>query len=133
MSSVKYLLLLAVALAAGAWARQLLTDDQRLRFVAMEQATAAPKLLALLPVGLVLLYVIKEISADLVILGSHGWSSEEHASLTERVIESAPCAVLTLHEGRGEPDFRLASAPAGEPPAILVPTDFSDSAAAAVG
>jgi nucleotide-binding universal stress UspA family protein len=84
------------------------------------------------PVGLVLLYLIEEIAADLVVLGSHGWSSEEHASLTERVIESAPCAVLTFREGGGEKDFRLAAAGEGEPPAVLVPTDFSDSAAAAV-
>ncbi len=84
------------------------------------------------PVGLVLLYLIEEIEADLVVLGSHGWSSEEHASLTERIIESAPCAVLTFQEGRGEHEFRLGSATGGAPPAVLVPTDFSDSAAAAV-
>lgn len=66
-----------------------------------------------------------------MVLGSHGWSSEEHSSLTERIIESAPCAVLTVQEGRGERAFRLHTADGEEPPKILAPTDFSDSAAAA--
>jgi nucleotide-binding universal stress UspA family protein len=83
------------------------------------------------PVGLVLLYLIEEIDADLVILGSHGWTSEEHVSLCERLIESAPCPVLTFQEGRGEHAFRLRPGK-GEPPGILVPTDFSESAAAAL-
>jgi len=85
------------------------------------------------PVGLVLLYLIDEIEAELVILGSHGWSSEEHASLSERVIESAPCPVLTFQEGRAEGHaFRLRKAEGEEPPAVLVPTDFSEAAGAAV-
>ncbi len=85
------------------------------------------------PVGLVLLYVIEEISADLVILGSHGWSSEEHTSLSERIIESAPCPVLTIQEGRGdEHAFRLHAADGEGASKVLVPTDFSDDAASAV-
>lgn len=85
------------------------------------------------PVGLVLLYLIKEISADLVILGSHGWSSEEHTSLSERIIDSAPCPVLTVQEGRGDTKaFRLHDAEGEEITRLLVPTDFSDSAASAV-
>ncbi len=85
------------------------------------------------PVGLVLLYLIKEISADLVLLGSHGWSTEEHASLSERIIESAPCPVLTIQESRSDTrPFRL-HVPEGEVASrVLVPTDFSDSAATAV-
>lgn len=83
------------------------------------------------PVGLVLLYLIEEIQADLLILGSHGWTSEEHVSLCERLIESAPCPVLTFQEGRGEHAFRL-HAETGQPAGILVATDFSASAAAAL-
>ncbi len=85
------------------------------------------------PVGLVLLYLIEEISADLVILGSHGWSSEEHTSLSERIIESAPCPVLTIQEGRGDRRaFRLHVAEGEAASRVLVPTDFSDSAASAI-
>ncbi len=85
------------------------------------------------PVGLVLLYLIEEISADLVILGSHGWSSEEHTSLSERIIESAPCPVLTIQEGLGDTRaFRLKAAEGEGASTVLVPTDFSDSGATAV-
>ncbi len=85
------------------------------------------------PVGLVLLYLIDEIAADLVILGSHGWSSEEHTSLSERIISSAPCPVLTIQEGRGEArTLRLRPAEGEAAAKVLVPTDFSDSAGAAV-
>ena len=85
------------------------------------------------PVGLVLLHLIREVSADLVILGCHGWSCEEHTSLSERIIESAPCPVLTIQEGRGEEHcFRLHAKEGRGASRVLVPTDFSDSAAAAV-
>ena len=85
------------------------------------------------PVGLVLLYLIKEIAADLVILGSHGWSSDDHTSLSERIIESAPCPVLTIQEGRGDTRaFRLHVADGEAVARVLVPTDFSESAGAAV-
>ena len=85
------------------------------------------------PVGLVLLYLIKEVSADLVILGSHGWSTEEHTSLSERIIESAPCPVLTIQEGRGDTRaFKLHGADGEIVSKVLVPTDFSEGAAPAV-
>ena len=85
------------------------------------------------PVGLVLLYIVKEISADLVILGSHGWSSEEHTSLSERIIESAPCPVLTIEEGRGDARaFRLHAVEGQGASKVLVPTDLSNDAATAV-
>ncbi len=95
------------------------------------------------PVGLVLLYLIEEISADLVILGSHGWSTEEHTSLSERIIDSAPCPVLTVQEGRSDTrafrlhvdDGKRTIPPEGGKrytAKVLVPTDFSDSAASAL-
>lgn len=84
------------------------------------------------PVGLVLLYLIDEIGADLVVLGSHGWSSEEHASLSERIIDRSPCPVLTFQEGRGERLFRLRGSDGEAPQKVLVPTDFSGSSAPAV-
>ncbi len=85
------------------------------------------------PMGLVLLNLIEDLSADLVLLGSHGWSSDEHTSLSERIIESAPCPVLAIQEGRGD-THALSLHPADGVPATkaLVPTDFSDSASQAV-
>ena len=46
-----------------------------------------------------LLALAAELPADLIVLGSHGWSTETHASVTERIIAEAPCPVLTFNEG----------------------------------
>jgi nucleotide-binding universal stress UspA family protein len=46
------------------------------------------------PAGLVVLSLAQRLPADLIVIGSHGWSTDEHASLTERVIAGAPCPVL---------------------------------------
>jgi universal stress protein A len=50
------------------------------------------------PLDLALLYVARDVSADLVVMGSHGRSTVEHHSLTEEIIVRAPCCVLTLTE-----------------------------------
>ena len=42
------------------------------------------------PVGLVLLYLIQEISADLVILGSHGWAAWRRRSYAKRRVRCSP-------------------------------------------
>lgn len=79
----------------------------------------------------VLLLLAEQLPADLVVLGSHGWSTDEHSSITERIVEKSPCPVLTIQEGH-EHAFRLRPQ-SGEPTVrVLVPTDLSDSAATAV-
>lgn len=79
----------------------------------------------------VLLQLVGELPADLVVLGSHGWSTEEHASVGERIIERCPCPVLTLREKESDvtEPFKLREQ---DHPRILVPTDFSESADEAV-
>lgn len=84
------------------------------------------------PLATVLLALARELPADLLVLGSHGWSTEDHASVTERVIDQAPCPVLTIHEPSALGTFRLKPEPGGEPPRVVVPTDFSESASRAV-
>jgi universal stress protein A len=80
-----------------------------------------------------LLALAEELPADLIVLGSHGWSTETHASVTERVIAEAPCPVLTFNEGAlATGRFRLRPEMGGEPPIVIVPTDFSPTAAHAV-
>jgi universal stress protein A len=80
-----------------------------------------------------LLALAAELPADLIVLGSHGWSTETHASVTERIIAEAPCPVLTFNEGAlATGRFRLRPAAGGEPPIAVVPTDFSPTAAHAV-
>jgi universal stress protein A len=84
------------------------------------------------PVGMVVLSLAEQLPADLVVLGSHGWSTDDHASVAERVIAQAPCPVLTFNESTCAPDrFRLRPREA-EPPHAVVPTDFSPTAQHAV-
>lgn len=80
----------------------------------------------------VLLHLVDQLPADLLVLGSHGWATEEHASVADRIIESCPCPVLTIRDCQGEaPCLRLRPADGGVP-VLLVPTDFSDSGDRAV-
>jgi nucleotide-binding universal stress UspA family protein len=99
---------------------------------------ALRELLASLPAGLVaearisdgqvvpaLMHLARRLPADLMVLASHGCSTEDHASVAERVIAEAPCPVLTLRDCEGEqrPLFQ-----GRESTAVLVPTDFSSAA-----
>jgi len=75
------------------------------------------------------LALAERLAADLIVLGSHGWSTQDHASVTERVIDRAPCPVLTFQEWAVSPRFRLT----GDPPRrAVVPTDLTPASAAAV-
>jgi nucleotide-binding universal stress UspA family protein len=81
------------------------------------------------PVGLVVLSLAQRLPADLIVIGSHGWSTDEHTSLTERVIAGAPCPVLSLHESGERPEpLGLAAMGGTPPPHAVVPTDFSPTA-----
>lgn len=84
------------------------------------------------PVATVLLALAQQLPADLLVLGSHGWSTEDHASVTERIIDQASCPVLTIHEPSAAGSFRLKAEPGGKAPRIVVPTDFSQSGSKAV-
>jgi universal stress protein A len=70
--------------------------------------------------------------ADLMVLGSHGWSTPDHASITSSVIERAPCPVLTFQERSVARPFDLHRVPGRAPLRILVPTDLTPASAAAV-
>ena len=72
------------------------------------------------------LFVSRGLPADLIIMGTHGKTSAEHDSLTERIVIQAPCSVLTIGEGY-EPEsvFDAAEIPPVEQMRFLVPVDFS--------
>ena len=72
------------------------------------------------PLDLGLLEVANLLPADLVVMGSHGWSSAEHHSLTEQILDSAPCPVLTLADTSQDRGFL-----GTEPSPVLVPVDLS--------
>jgi universal stress protein A len=84
-------------------------------------------------VGTVVFAVAQQMGADLIVLGSHGPSTPDHASLTDRIVDASPCPVLTLAEHPGMPPFRLRTdAPGGAPPTVVVPTDLTRGSAPVV-
>lgn len=86
------------------------------------------------PLGAVLLELAQQLPADLLVLGSHGWSTEDHASLTERLIDRSPCPVLTVHDGVPVNRFRLPVDQGGDCDTVpvMVPTDLSKGAGEAI-
>lgn len=78
------------------------------------------------PLGTILLQLAEKLPADLVVLGSHGWSTPDHASVTERIIDQCPCPVLTIHEAANAAErFRLRPAAGSAAVPVLVPIDLS--------
>lgn len=69
----------------------------------------------------------REVHADLVVVGTRGLTGFRHlllGSTAERIVQKCPAPVLSVHPEDGEPD---------DPPrTILVPTDFSEDADAAL-
>ena len=84
------------------------------------------------PLARVVLALAEKLPADLLVLGTHGWSTDDHASVTERIIEHAPCPVLTVGDPGAIAGFRLQPPPGGEARRIVAATDFSESADKAV-
>jgi nucleotide-binding universal stress UspA family protein len=76
--------------------------------------------------------VAEAADADLVLLTAHETMSEEHASITERMIEHGERAVLVLHEPSREPRVPHFASRSSEPQVVLVPTDLTPEARSAV-
>jgi nucleotide-binding universal stress UspA family protein len=78
------------------------------------------------PIEDTVLFVARGLPADLIIMGTHGKSSGDHDSLTERIVIQAPCSVLTIGESF-EPSevFDAVEHPPVEQMRFLVPVDFS--------
>jgi nucleotide-binding universal stress UspA family protein len=75
-----------------------------------------------------ILALAERIPADLVVVASHGPDSDDHSSIAGRLIQLAPCPVLTMQEGTAvERPLRLLTAECGAE--VLVPTDLEESAA----
>ncbi len=104
--------------------------EQRLRAVLAElpKTVTAEATISSGPVAGIVLELAKQLPADVMVLGSHGWSSGDHASVTERIIDGSPCQVLTVHDGVTATNFRLRPVNGHPPARVVVPTDLSDEA-----
>ena len=111
-----------------------LLAEQRLREL-LEELPAELEPRAVLTRGVAassILAVQQQVHADLVLLATHGASSEDHASVTENVVASCACPVLALHESTSE-GWSWTLPPSAEGPwTVLVPTDLSAESRACV-
>ncbi|MFQ5351105.1 MAG: universal stress protein, partial [Thermoanaerobaculia bacterium] len=86
------------------------------------------------PLDVAVLEVAKVLPADLIVMGSHGWSTPAHRSLTERVILKAPCTVMATGESCRGPEAWFRPRPERpEELKVLLPVDFSSRTEAQVG
>lgn len=78
------------------------------------------------PLEETVLFVARGLPADLILMGTHGKTSGDHDSLTERIVIQAPCSVLTIGESYEPREiFDAAEKPPVEQMRFLVPIDFS--------
>jgi nucleotide-binding universal stress UspA family protein len=76
------------------------------------------------PLDVSILYLARELPADLIVMATHGKSTLEHVSVTERVVAQTPCPVLTIKDLGAEtllPDLSAAATNQQ----VLVPLDFT--------
>jgi nucleotide-binding universal stress UspA family protein len=72
------------------------------------------------------------VGADLVVLTAHGSHAEDHASITEALLEDGRRAVLVLHEPTVEPRTLQFSAGASDRQIVIAPTDLTPGSHAAL-
>ena len=84
------------------------------------------------PVSRAVLAVSESLKVDLVVLTAHGTHSDEHQSITERVLEEGNRAVLVLHEPAVEPRTLHFTSASGDRQVVIVPTDLKPDSRAAL-
>ncbi len=107
--------------------------DEKLRELATRVPPEVPveTLMTAGPLSIGVARLAEELPADLVVLGCHGSSSEDHSSLTELLLGRCACPILTLHEGGGHACTLHLGEGRERPLRVLVPTDFSPAGTAA--
>jgi nucleotide-binding universal stress UspA family protein len=73
------------------------------------------------------------VNADLVVLTAHGSRAEDHASITDLLLEDGRRAVLVLHEPAFDTRTPHFATRLTEPQIVLAPTDLTAGARAALG
>ena len=72
------------------------------------------------------------VKADLVVLTAHGTLADDHASITQQVLEDGGRAVLVLHEPTVEPRTPRFASESVEPQIVVAPTDLEPASRAAL-
>jgi universal stress protein A len=79
-----------------------------------------------------ILHLEDQTAADLIVMATHGASTPDHSSVTEKVVEHSRCPVLVWHGDADSPPLRLQPISPDKPLDVLVPTDLSASSQSAV-
>jgi universal stress protein A len=77
------------------------------------------------PVSRAVLGMAEAFEADLIVLTTHGTHKDDHASITQQMLERSHRDVLVLHEAVVEPRTPRFTSTSGDPQVMLVPTDLS--------
>lgn len=72
------------------------------------------------------------VNADLVVLTAHGTRADDHASITEQMLEDGGRAVLVLHEAAIEPRTPRFTPGSADPQVVVAATDFEPVSRAAL-
>lgn len=72
------------------------------------------------------------VHADLVVLTAHGTLADDHASITQQVLEDGGRPVLVMHEATLEPRTPRFGSDSTEPQIVVAPTDLDPASRAAL-
>ena len=78
------------------------------------------------------LAVADAVSADLIVLTAHGTMADDHASITEQVLEQSQRPVLVLHETAVESLTPRFASPTADRQVVVAPTDLTPESHAAI-
>jgi nucleotide-binding universal stress UspA family protein len=96
------------------------------------EGVTAERLITEGPVSRAILAVSEAADADLIVLTAHGTLADDHASITERVLERGNRAVLVLHESAVERRSPQFASPSTERQVVIAPTDLTRESRAAI-
>ena len=84
------------------------------------------------PLSRAVLAAGEHVNANLIVLTAHGTLADDHASVTERVLEDGGRAVLVLHEPEVEPRTPRFASKSADPQIVVAPTDLEPTSRAAL-
>ena len=72
------------------------------------------------------------VNADLIVLTAHGTMADDHASVTQQVLEDGGRATLVLHEPEVEPRTPRFASESADPQIVVAPTDLEPTSRGAL-